>query len=169
MSLVLPQEPLQKLPTTTEAQPPLSNGGPLPSLISNGRIIKTQSMRKTPPPPAIPTPLLADSLPELMLPTSIRHQNGGGVVSSAAFTQQLPSIMSIQQPPQQLSQQQQQQQPLTPGVGKMGGGGVSVVKLPGGMVRNMANGGIPMAIDVMNGPRNSVNSDLEFISCSCRK
>lgn len=130
MSLILPQEPA-RISTAEMGQPstPVSKA-PLPSLISNGRIIKTPSsvqlLRRSPPP--MPAGV-HDSMPDLMLPTSVHNGYHGNVQLPP-----LPSVLTIQQPNKMAN--------------KLG---------------NMPPGGnpIPMPIESLNGPRNSVNSDQD--------
>ena len=127
MNVILPQEPAKL--TTTES---LANGGPLPSLISNGRIIKTQNnvqlMRRTPP---TMTTNMIESMPDLMLPVTTAtngfSNNGANTLAGTNISlPTLPSVLTIQQPNKMMS--------------KLGSS-------------------LPMPIEALNGPRNSVASD----------
>ena len=94
MSLILPQEPA-KIPSAAgiSSHPPTTpvSKGPLPSLISNGRIIKTPStvqlVRRSPP------PMPQETMPDLMLPTSVSNGFNGNIQLPT-----LPSVLTIQQP-----------------------------------------------------------------------
>ena len=140
-SLLLPQHPVpiqqqQQLATPDDSNSQKQNG-PLPSLISNGRIIKTTTLLRRSPPPQT-TPSLKMSSHQQLMPELIMHPQSSQSNISLQNGGRLPSVMTIQQ----------------------GSGGVK-----GGHMQVNNKGQIPMAVhhhghghDAL-GPRNSVASD----------